>query len=33
MIDALTLFAIAHPFRLIAAAILLVAIVDKGPWA
>lgn len=29
----LTLFAIAHPFRLIAAAILLVSIVDKGPWA
>jgi hypothetical protein len=23
----------AHPFRLIAAAILLVSIVDKGPWA
>lgn len=31
--NALTLFAIAHPYRLIAAAILLVSIVDKGPWA
>lgn len=30
---AFALFAHAHPFRLIGIFVLLVSIVDKGPWA
>ncbi len=31
--NALANWSAAHPLRLIGAAILLVSIVDKGPWA
>lgn len=33
MIDTLANWSATHPFRLISAAILLVSIVDQGPWA
>lgn len=31
--DALANWSAAHPFRLIGIFVLLVSIVDKGPWA